>query len=131
MSTYSVGNTLEQTIITAACAYMETPRQPLEGINPKTLDFIEAFALDAKHRPLVGMIAEARRLQTRSKIVERRDERLSRAIDLRVKGGDQTEIDAELDGANTDDAEIAKLDHQAPPPRSKAMTTASMFGGER
>lgn len=130
MSTYSVGNTLEQTIITAACAYMETPRQPLEGINPKTLDFIEAFALDAKHRPLVGLIAEARRLQKRSKLVERRDGRLSRAIDLRMKGSEQAAIDAELDEANADTAAIAKLDQQAPK-QSKAMTTASIFGGER
>lgn len=131
MSTYSVGNTLEQTIITAACAFMETPRHPLGGIHPKTLDFIEAFALDAKHRPLVGLIAEARRLQKRSKLVERRDGRLTRAIDLRMKGSEQAAIDAELDEANADDAAIAKLDQQAPPPPSKAMTTASMFGGAR
>lgn len=130
MSLYSISQGLEATLLGAAVVYLETNKERLSSVSPETLGVVEALALKHHNRAVVEYCVEAQRQQNRVKVATRRDERMSRAIDLKMSGADQAAIDAELASVDADDAVLATLDAKAPK-RAAGMTTASVFGGER
>lgn len=128
MSLYSIAQSLEATLLGAAVLYLETNKERLSGVSPETLEVVEALALKHHHRAVVEYCVEAQRQQNRVKVATRRDERMTKVIDLKMSGADQAAIDAELASVDADDAVLAKLDAKAPERRT-GMTRGSVLGG--
>jgi hypothetical protein len=122
-----MSQSLEGTLLAAAVVFMETNRDRLAGISPETLAVVEKLALRCSHRACVEFVVEAQRQQSRVTLATRRNQSMTRAIDLKMAGGDPAAVDAALAGVDADDEAMAKLDAAAPR-RGAGMTRASVLG---
>ena len=119
---------LEGTLLAAAVTYLETNRDRLAGVSPETLAVVEKLALKCGHRACVEFVVEAQRQQSRVTLATRRNQSMTRAIDLKMAGADPAAVDAELASVDADDEALAKLDAAAPK-RGAGMTRTSVLGG--
>jgi len=123
---YPIQSTLERTLLAAATVFMTDADHKSIPVSVEVLDFIERLAVESKSYPRVIELCVHRRwTMRRAQLVASRDSRVAAAVDIRMKGGNPAESDAQLSDAAVDEAAIAQLDAQKP----KAITVASLLGG--
>jgi hypothetical protein len=123
-----MSQSLEGTLLAAAVVFLETNKERLASVSPETLEVVEKLALKHGHRACVEFVVEGRRQQSRVTLATRRKLSMTRAIDLKMAGGDPAAVDAELASVDADDEALAKLDAAAPTKRSAGMTRTSVLG---
>ena len=104
-----IGVSLESTMARAAYAYLEANRNHLEGVSPNHLETAGKLAATTSNHPLMLLCVQARRARKRSEAVSRRDDRLTRIVNLKLKGSSPSQIDEIFDEVAVDEQEIEQL----------------------
>lgn len=97
-------NDLTQTFTLAAIVHLES-RNP---IDPEGLDMAESLATRTQSPHLLELCMKARKAITKRQAQSRRDARVGRIVDLRMKG-EQKQLAAEQKQLAADDAELEAL----------------------
>lgn len=118
----AVAQSLEHTMAMAAYAFLEQHRRDLDGVSLKHLATAESLAAETSSKPLMMLCVEARRAHKRTQAISRRDARLTRIVNLKLKGASDDQVDAVFAQVLKDEERIDAID--------AAATQASDVGAE-
>ena len=104
-----IGVSLESTMARAAYAYLDANQKHLAGVSPDHLATAEKLAATTSNKPLMLLCVQARRARKRSEAVSRRDDRLTRIVNLKLKGSSPSELDEIFDEVAVDEQEIESI----------------------
>jgi hypothetical protein len=110
MSSYGVQHTLDQTILGAALAWLESRKAYKRPVDVESIARVEELAVRLKHLGVIELCASARRDTLRQTLLEQRERATTEAVTLRMSGARPDEVGAALAAAAAADADLSEMD---------------------